>query len=76
MGYMSFMIWYDDGLMTRYPERDLSWFDIRNCVFMIEGLCSIYKQNSVEFSVEILMLELNLISCFYIGHQVSVFKQA
>ena len=47
-----------------------------NCVFMIGGLYSIYKQNSLEFSVEIPVLELILISCFYIGHQVSVFKRA
>ena len=61
--------------MTGYLEKDLSCFDIMNYVFMTRGLCSIYKRKSVEFFVEIPVLELNLISWFYIGHQVSVFKR-
>ena len=56
MGYESFMFDIIDVLMIGYPKKDLSWCDIINYIFMTEGLCSIY---STEFSVEILVLELN-----------------
>ena len=53
------------------------------CGYLIHKLCFYDKgflvnllRNSVEFSVEITVLELNLISWFHIGHQVSVFKWA
>ena len=53
MGYESFMF---DILMTEYRKRDLSWINIINYIFMTGGLCSIYKQNFVEFLVEIPVL--------------------
>ena len=36
-----------DDLMIGYLERDLSCFDIINCIFLTGGLCSIYKRNYV-----------------------------
>ena len=47
---------YDDDIMSGYLENGFLVDLIINCVFLTWSFWSIYRQNSIEFSVDFSML--------------------
>ena len=54
---------FDDN-MFGYPKKDLWMIEDINYVFMTKVFFSIYKQNSLKFSIKFPMLDKILISWF------------